>query len=85
MVFAGGAKFRQWGTARPMIYSNHEPKPDPAWEIPISPTVDQARSARFQSHRPSARIGLRNPQLNFVFSSSCGSSSSRFRGHNRAR
>ena len=29
-----------------MIYSNHGPKPDPACEIPISPTVGQARFAR---------------------------------------
>ena len=33
--------------ARPVVYSNHGPKPDPACEIPISPTVSQARFAGF--------------------------------------
>ena len=68
-VFASGANSREWGTARragsgrprlarPVISSNHVPKPGPACGIPISPTVGQARSARFSSRRPSARPGL---------------------------
>ena len=45
--------------ARPVIHLSHGPEPDPAYGIPISQTVGQARSARFHlSRRPSARPGL---------------------------
>ena len=33
--------------ARPVVYSNRGPKPNPACEIPILPTVGQARFATF--------------------------------------
>ena len=44
----GQAKPARPRLARAVIYSNNGPKPDPACEIPISPTVGQARFARFQ-------------------------------------
>ena len=67
---------------RPMIYLNHGPKPDPACDIPIPPTVGQVRSARF--HRTGRLPGLACDILRYFslfWSSSCGSYS-KFRGHN---
>ena len=68
--------------ARPEVYSNHGPKPDPACEIPTSPTVCQARFARF--HLPGRLPGLACDILRSFsrLPSSCGSSSSKFRGRN---
>ena len=67
---------------RPVIYSNHGPKSDPACEIPISSTVGQARSAGFHlaGRLPSLACDiLRSFSL---LPSNCGSPSSKFGGHN---
>ena len=67
---------------RPVAYSNHGPKPDPACEIPILPTVGQARFATF--HLAGSLSGLVCdifPSFSRL-SSTCGSSSLKFRGHN---
>ena len=67
---------------RTAVYSSHGPKPDPACEIPISPTVVQARFARF---RLTGRLpGLACDVLRSYsrLYPSCASSSSIFRGHN---
>ena len=67
--------------ARPVTYSNHGPKPDPACEIPISQTVGDAPSARF--HLTDHLLGLACDILRSValLLLSCGSSSPKFGGH----
>ena len=62
--------------ARLVIYSNHGPKRDPAREIPISPTVGQARSARFYLAGRLPGLACDILRSFSLSSSSCGSSSS---------
>ena len=44
--------------ARPVVFSNHGPNPDPASEIFISPTVGQARFATYIPSRRASLSGL---------------------------
>ena len=68
-IFAGGGNSREWDTAkpgragpggshlaRPVVYSNHGTKPDPACVMLISPTVGHARSARDRLPGPACDI-----------------------------
>ena len=68
-IFAGRGNSREWDTAkpgragpggshlaRPVVYSNHGTKPDPACVMLISPTVGHARSARDRLPGPACDI-----------------------------
>ena len=91
-VFAGGGNSRRWGragpgrprrpgSALPVIFSNHGPKPDLVCEISIPRDVGPAQPASVQSYWSSARPGPSDSRNIFALSLCCVSSS-RFRGRN---
>ena len=66
--------------ARALIYSNHELKPDPACEILISPSVGQARRARFHLTGRLSGLACDIRRSFSLLTSTCGSSL-KIRGH----